>query len=302
MDGDTNLVIRAAYASELPSLVAALDEQFIFQRGRRHSLADRFPGLFDQTNLPNIFVAAAASSILSALAVRRFDWIEHGTAWKGAMIGAVYTNPAHRKLGIASKVLQYAADCLKENGVDFALLWTAQPAFYARLGWIAADSGMLGELAGNDMRDSTQHVAVSPTAEANIELIETIRQRHLETYRARRPDDYRALPIPADFAQTYACHDAAGAAYALTGVADDAVFVYEIVGDEMAYAALLQAIGKSRHRIMINDAANTPSQQWLTRHTRIEWQDKPLAMWLPLSPQIDESHFSNWYVPYFDRI
>ena len=146
---DMVLDIRSCRPDELQRLLPLLDEEFIFGKGRTVSLGLRFPALYCHNNLHNIIICTDGSEIVSALAMHFFDWREGDELFRGAMIGAVYTHPGRRKEGWASRLLAEAALRLRVAEVDFGVLWTGQQSFYARLGWIAADCSVLGEIEAN---------------------------------------------------------------------------------------------------------------------------------------------------------
>ncbi len=51
-------------------------------------------------------------------------------------VGGVTTHPDYRKRGIATRLMEHAADYMRDDGYDLGLLFTEIPAgFYRRLGW-----------------------------------------------------------------------------------------------------------------------------------------------------------------------
>ncbi len=72
--------------------------------------------------------------IVSAFFAKCFDWQQGEKAWRGAMIGAVYTDPQRRGEGLAGNLLKWGAQSLQNAGAEFAVLWTTQTEFYASPG------------------------------------------------------------------------------------------------------------------------------------------------------------------------
>lgn len=299
-----SLVARAATPADLARIVPQLDEQFVFGKGRRISLAKRFPTVYCAENIGNLFVLEENGEILSSLVCKRFEWQRAGGHWRGAMIGAVYTRPARRGEGLASRLLDTAAKSLRDGGNDFAVLWTDQPVFYARLGWISADRGVLGEIE-NAPGAAEPHgsVARMPAPSADPAHIERIRRYGGDCLTARRAGDYRQLPPPAE-AVDILTWSAGGdqAAYALVGNYGDTSVLYELMGHPGGFFPLWHEVCRPRRRIIANDVSDSPSQRWLAQNTGLVWQPKPLAMWRPLSAQVDMARVADWYIPYFDRI
>lgn len=299
-----SVVFRSATPSELLRLLPYLDQQFVYDKHRSLSLAVRFPSTFCIANSKNIFICVEDGAIVSALAIKFFEWQQDGRVWNGAMLGAVYTNPAHRRQGRASQLLNWVAETLEKNKVDFAVLWTTQPEFYARLGWISSDIGVLGEIAGRTTSSkSGEYGDIKEIGDIDPHKIEETRRRQLSARIIRQAQDYLQIPTPAktiEVAWSEGEHQTL--AYALLGVADDTGIVYEMVGDEQCMNALFSQVYVRFTRILFNDCKGSESHDWLTQHTEIIWQDKPLAMWLILSDELNMKHIKPWYIPYFDRI
>src|SRR5260221_953543 len=104
-------------------MVPRLDQQFVFGKGRRISLVERFPAVYCPENAANMVVLEENGEMLSFLACKRFNLLHEGNHWRGAMIGAVYTRAERRGEGLASRVLERSAKILRESGIDFAVLW-----------------------------------------------------------------------------------------------------------------------------------------------------------------------------------
>ena len=285
--------IRSCTPAELPALINLLDEEFIFSKGRSVSLAQRFPAVLHSVNCANILVACRGDAIAAAIVIKRFDWITPERRWRGAMIGMVYTRPAERGQGLASQLLRAAEESLRADGIAFAVLWTAQPEFYHRLGWTSADCGVFGTYTS-----AGGAAAHCPAADAGA--IEVLRSRNAHAYAPRNNASYQTLPLPADRLEMRA--SPCSAAYSLYGAASDRAYVYEFGGAPSGYAALWQDICAVPRTVYINERRGSVSQRWLANIPGIVWRDQSLAMWLPLAEPACARHFGDWYVPYFDRI
>lgn len=290
--------MRPCSPADLERLIPLLDEAFVFGKGRTVSLRLRFPTVFCHDNLHNLLLCSDGDEIASALAIRRFDWRDGSETFRGAMIGAVYTHPARRGKGFASHLLKMAETRLRAEKADFGVLWTGQPSFYARLGWVSADCGLLGEVEpGASMPEPPAGVTTMPI-ETGAPLLEKVRREWLNAMTLRRAEDYRQLPLPAERMDLLWREDA----YALLGSSGTTGFLYELAGHPDGYPALWQEACRNRRRIFVNDRIDSPSCRWLTNHTRISWQNQNLAMWLPLSERVAPPRPGQWVIPYFDRI
>lgn len=274
--------------AELPGLVAQLDLEFVAGRGRDISLALRFPALFGPSNLGNLFVARDVQRVIAAIAVKRFLWIDGDREYSGAMIGMVWTDPARRGQGIASRLLTHVGDSLRP-AADFAVLWTAQPGFYARAGWEARDCGSFGEIAGAG-------AAGSQGRAPDFRRVHTIWRalpRRVERDTAWQPP----LPLAASSLEMY---EAKGA-YALAGRQGDTLYCYEMLGDTAAFGSILEGMRESCAKLCFNERTASPAFAWLSQQG-VRWQDKPLAMWLPLKNPAVRRAAAGWYIPWLDRI
>ena len=285
--------IGACAPAELPALVALLDQEFIFYKGRSVTLAQRFPAALHADNCPNILVACRGGEIAAAIAIKRFDWITPERSWRGAMIGLVCTRAAERGQGLASRLLGAAEEKLRAAGTDFAVLFSAQPGFYTRLGWTASDCGIFGTFTS----DGGNAAGCTPV-DANT--IEALRLRSLGAHMPRDSATYRTLPLPAERLETRASPD--GAAYAIYGAQAERAYVYEFGGAPSGFAALWQDICAAPRTVYINERRGSAAQQWLSNIPGISWREQALAMWLPLAEPDCARHFGDWHVPYLDRI
>jgi len=285
--------IRVCTPAELPKLVALLDEEFIFSKGRSVSLAQRFPVVLHADNCPNVLVACRGDEITACLVIKRFDWITPGRRWRGAMIGMVYTRPDARGRGLASQLLHAAQDGLRADGTAFAVLWTAQSEFYRRLGWVSADCGRLGTYA-------SAGGSAAGCAPADANAVEALRLRSPGAHMPRDSGSYRTLPLPAERLEMRVSPGAA--AYAVYGVQADRAYVYEFGGAPTGYAALWQDICAVPRTVYINAHRGSAAQLWLSSLPGVNWREQALATWLPLAQPACARHFSDWHVPYIDRI
>jgi GNAT superfamily N-acetyltransferase len=273
--------------AELPELLSRLDAEFIAARGRSVSLGARFPFLFEAANARNILLIRDGQTIAAALVTRPCIWVDGGKNHDAAMIGMVWTEPAQRGKGLASRLLEYAAEVLK-NDADFAVLWTAQPDFYARLGWIPRDDARFGEIEGSGRARSGGPVAFE-------------RVRHLweaDAQRVTRDPNWKPpLPLPATSLEMFV----AGHAYAIAGRQGDKLYCHEFRGDETDFPPLFEHLRESCKALCFNERGSSPAQRWLA-HNGVAWQSRPLAMWLPLRDGSCLDAASGWYVPWLDRI
>ncbi|HEX7640965.1 MAG TPA: GNAT family N-acetyltransferase [Burkholderiaceae bacterium] len=295
-------VFRVAEERDLAELWALFDREFIISRGRAISLRERYPATYAADNVKGLYLARTPDGALAAcLAARTFSMCHGGATLRGAMLGGVCTDAPYRRQGMGGALLRWSAAHLRETGIEFAVLWSARQDFYRRLGWQQAGGGVLGRVTG-DRKDAALRVEVMPAAACDVQYIEAIRAQYLDTRVLRSADDYAQLPIPADAVDLFLWRDAGNAAYALAGRSAAQAIVYEMVGAEQGFAALWQAVRSGHADVLINDCRGSASFSWLSRHAAIAWEDKPLALWMPLAGAADAVGHGQWHIPYFDRV
>ena len=280
---------------EYDAALALLDQEFIFGRGRRLSLQRRFPAVFDRLHPQNIFLSHAHGAIVSALVIKPLVWITPDRTWRAAMIGMVCTRPDSRGMGSASALLQAAQARLAGEGFDFAVLWAAQPGFYARLGWLGADCGSLGTLKMT--AHDTSETLPPPDAQA-ITFVESLRRR-CAPERAERSDASYATLLPHAGQLELLRGDSA---YAIVGRQGDHGYLYEMTGAAGEYATLWARLATRYRSLYLNVQHGSAAECFLSGHQGIEWRPQQLAMWLPLAAAARDAPFSRWYIPFLDRI
>ena len=276
----------------LPDAIELFDEEFIFSRGRTISLARRFSAIFSSSGC---FVAAGKieAELVSALAVRAFTWIDGDREWRGAMIGLVSTKPQYRGRGYAAELLTAAEERCRALGVEFAVLWAANPAIYRRLGWNVSDRGMLGTRE-MPLRDASFERPV--VQEASVPEIHDLHQARVDPRVRRQFQNYGHLPPPAERLRYFREENS----FAISGQRGRTGYVYELAACDVDMPRLWEALSENFDGIYVNVESGSDAHRWLRTHTPLEWQAQTLAMWKPLRP--DPVPFRRWYIPFMDRI
>jgi len=287
--------IATCSSEEFDALLPLLDQEFVFGKGRQLSLRQRFPATLGKQHRQNILLARVGGTIASALATKPFTWVTPQRRWRAAMIGMVYTRPELRGGGTASALMQATQAKLALEGFDFAVLWTAQSDFYARLGWLGIDCGMLGNL-----RTTSSYATQSamPPGAADIAWIEALRPQYAPERAERTEETYATLLPHAERLELLR----GDAAYAIVGSDAGRGYLYEMLGETAELPALLARLAARYRTLYLNLQRGTPAQRFLSAQGGITWQPQHLAMWLPLGAATRGMRFADWYVPFLDRI
>lgn len=287
--------MKSCSGADFDDLLPLLDQEFIFGKGRQLSLQQRFPATLDRRHPQNIQLARVAGTIASALITKPVNWVTPERNWRAAMIGMVYTRPELRGRGTASALMRATQAKLAQEGFNFAVLWTAQPDFYARLGWSAIDCGTLGSVHAASP-DATK--SAMPPGAADIAWIEALRPQYALERAERTGKTYATLLPHAQRVELLR----GDAAYAILGSDDSHGYLYEMLGDLAELPSLWTRLATRYRTLYLNLRPDTPAQRFLSTQPGITWQPQRLAMWLPFSAAARDARFADWYVPFLDRI
>lgn len=285
--------------SERAAIVAALDLEFVHGRGRTRGLAERFPHVLAASVEAELLVLRDGQGPAACCLLRPFDWHADGAAFRGAMLGLVFTWPRARGRGCASRLLEAAVERLAGQGVDFAVLWSGLRGFYERLGWQRADPGCLGrlELRGNLFAAETRGT------QPPIAAIEAQRRRVLARYLARPPAAYRVLPLPAEQLTWHVAGPADDPqAWLAIGALDASRYVVDFGGEPAALAGLWPSAVAGARTVYINATEADRASSWLAGLSGIEWETQALAFWRALSRRLPDGVPAHWHLPFIDRI
>ena len=209
--------IRALRPGEAVKVLPSLNEEFIFQRGRRLPLEKRYPGVFSPENAENCFAAVAENGEILSFAATEARELRK-CALKVFFTGCVFTVPAARGTGLAGKVLSFAAETCRARGFAAGYLWTRLNAFYERFGWKTSDRSVLMTLRGVGGGDRK---AALPFSGRDADVL----ARKHEALLIRRAEDYFKIPPPADEPVRL---KTAGGGYLCGGIGQTAGYVYEL--------------------------------------------------------------------------
>ena len=145
MDGAIALR-RVPLAAIPPRFLDLAWARFFADRGRGVSIAAHLPWLATTEARDHGWLALAGDSAAGMLCVRFGTIPIGGAAVRIAGIGLVCTATAAEGRGIASALVAAAIAAARSAGADCVLLWTGKPDFYARFGFVGADTAVFGRM------------------------------------------------------------------------------------------------------------------------------------------------------------
>src|SRR5688500_5663011 len=136
--------VRAATPADLPALIAAADAVFRTPpRPGLGSMGHDYPLLFDPDNADNLMIATSAEGPTEARPEARVvghagftlrEAVVFDTVVRVACLGAVFTDPAQRNRGLASRLFAAALERARTAGAQLALV-SGRRGLYERAGF-----------------------------------------------------------------------------------------------------------------------------------------------------------------------
>lgn len=265
--------------------LAAVDQEFVFAKGRSLSLEQRFPGLMLREN---VTLARDGGEVLAGAAARPFVFRHGAERLRCAAIGAVWTAPAHRGRGLASRVLRTREAAERSRGTELLVLWSSLHPVYESVGYRVADRSVIAKWRGAAHGPR----APGPNARRPHPLHDALATRVERDLLA-----WSATPLPAERVELL---EAPGA-YALLGLTGTTGYLYELVGEPCAFAPVWRETLARCQTLWVNDFSGSASQAWLESKAGLAFEPQRLTMIKPLTPRA-AALASVLHVPYLDRV
>ncbi len=254
VDGpDDGAQVRPPKASERAAALGWLERGL--RPGRPGRLAAEVPTLLDPGASPFHQIAWVDGAPAAHAVGRPITLCARGRVLEAGMIGLVYTDPAHRRRGLATRCVEACVRDLARAGAAVAVLWSDRHAFYERMGFHAAGheamlripTSMLPTVA---LRPPAS-VTTGPPRLEEWDALEPLIHAH-PGFALREPGALRRLAAAPD-CRVCVARDANGpVAYAALGRGDDFPgVVHEWAGDPGGVVACLEALGAGADEIAL---------------------------------------------------
>lgn len=235
---------RSPDAGEFPRVIEFLNESL--RTGADWSIANEYPTALTSTNLHNMRIITDEERILSHAVIKPLVIKAPHVILKLAAIGSVVTDPAHRKQGLSTRVLQ---ECLTESTrqqADLAILWTDQYDFYRRMGFELAGTEISMMIHTPPAFDG-QNLRFSADPKVSPEAIFRLYNQHTVGSSRTTEDIRKFMSIPRTKVYTAWTQEGQLAAYAIEGKgADLGGYIHEWGGAVSKLVPLLGWIGSQR--------------------------------------------------------
>ncbi len=129
---------RPPHEGEFGQLISFLDSEL--RPNMPWSISNEYPLAFSPQNIGNIRIIMEESQVLSHAVMRPIHIKTGAGLFKVAAIGSVVTSTDHRNQGLSTKILESCLESARQNGCEFAILWTHLHDFYRKLGFELAGS------------------------------------------------------------------------------------------------------------------------------------------------------------------
>jgi predicted N-acetyltransferase YhbS len=191
---------RAIQQGDIASLAQLLDDVFRRSRGitDQSQLTD-FPLVFTPVNYANSRVIVEDGQIVSHAALWPRELIVEDRRLKAAVIVSVATQPDYRRRGHAAALMRDLHNTLQTEGFDLAILWTAVPEFYRKLGWeVVSPRGMIATVDARSATtmggESCEVIAFEPTR--HLDDVMAIHDQEDVRFERTRDEALRLLTLP----------------------------------------------------------------------------------------------------------
>jgi predicted N-acetyltransferase YhbS len=179
---------RAVRPDELQHVSGVVDRAF---PSHEASMFQRFPMLFNEINCENMLVMADAGRIVSHVAMLQHRAIIGGCRIAVACFGAVATEDAYRRRGLASQLYTAAREKAYADGVDIMLI-SGDLEIYTRAGAAACGLNVKTLVAPNAAgRIRNGNVSVSVANDSGISRFDAA-YRSRNAHFVRSPDEWKA--------------------------------------------------------------------------------------------------------------
>ncbi|MBO3803134.1 MAG: GNAT family N-acetyltransferase [Candidatus Brockarchaeota archaeon] len=126
---------RALKKGELRSAIELANS--VFRKDSAYKMEDEFPLLFSESNLENLRAFVDAGKVVSLVGMSVNDVIIMGCKTRVVCIGSVCTHPEYRNKGLASKLMEDAANKAVQDGASLMLV-SGDRGLYRRFGCVNA--------------------------------------------------------------------------------------------------------------------------------------------------------------------
>lgn len=237
---------RVPQEKEIPTLVQFLDSHLRPQES--WSITSEYPLAFSESNRSNIRIITDQDQVLSHALIRPIITKSPLGLVKVAGIGSVVTSTEHRKQGLSSTIIESCLQAAKDQGCEFAILWTNLYEFYQKMGFELAGTE-ISVLLDHEIEVADSGLKFLETAMVDAEAIHRLFSRHTVCSMRTAEETRKYLRIPN--MRVYTAWDSTGAlkAYAVEGKgADLNGYVHEWGGGVSSLIPLFAHIRKTQNR------------------------------------------------------
>lgn len=186
---------RTIEANELQMWSEHCREVFNQDTGKEHG--DSFLQMHEKDpwkDLGSILVAVHDGELVSSVSIFYRIMMLGGEQVKMGAIGAVCTKPEYRGRGLASRLLQHAADFMRDHGIQISLLTSGIWSFYEKLGWQNVD--WIWKVADFEVDHAEpEEFVVRPISSMDMDAIKLLYSTQIQNYNGPiiRNDEYWKL-------------------------------------------------------------------------------------------------------------
>jgi GNAT superfamily N-acetyltransferase len=143
-------------------------EVFFASRQRGINLKAHFPWIDQENNIHCFALTKPGNSDFLATLILKTQFINSRMNY--AMVGMVCVKEEWRRSGLGKQLMTYMLDYSEKNQISALVLWTTQPNFYSRYGFIIDNSDCSGNVALKPQRENVKVEYKTKSAHPSISL------------------------------------------------------------------------------------------------------------------------------------
>jgi len=240
---------RIPTADEFTHLVKFLDDHL--RPGQGWSVAQEYPTALTTKNLHNFRIITESQKIVSHAVIRPTIVKTRRGLFKIGCIGSVVTDENYRNQGHSQAVMQDCLEAVKQQGCDFAMLWTNLYDFYRKFGFEIAGTEVSLQIGEGFQANHGKTFRIVEGPNIDPQAFLRIYVQHTVSSVRTLDEIEKYLKIPNSHVYTAWDNDGRMVAYAVEGKgADLQGYIHEWGGSVEPLLTLFQHIHKAQSRVI----------------------------------------------------
>jgi len=159
-------------------------------------IAEEYPLIFDDAFTGSFVTAEENGDVQATCATLVRELVTPQATFRVGLIGSVVTHPDCRGRGLATEVLDVAADAHAKEGCVFSILWADDPAFYLKRGYLPLGAELDFRVQPDKLRLLPATDGVRKARPADLHRIQRLYESHPERVKRSECETQALLESP----------------------------------------------------------------------------------------------------------